>query len=73
MAGALPALARPWEAAYHNPALAAREREFGLALEYSYAAPRLYLNDTPAEVIDAHGFTLGVSLPIDSTNLSYIP
>mgnify|MGYP001568713334 CR=1 FL=1 len=63
-AGARAASAHGAEAAHHNPAGVALDAEPSVLLGYGYGAMRLDINGRDAEVLDAHGTSLGVAMPV---------
>ena len=63
-AGARTATASGPEAAHHNPAGIALGDEPAVMIGWGYGAMRLELDGRPADVLDAHGTSLGLAVPI---------
>lgn len=64
-AGATSVTARGAEAAHDNPAGVAHAEHATVMVGYGYGALGLDINGRDAAVLDAHGTTMGVALPID--------
>ncbi len=67
-AGARTATATGAEAAHHNPAGIALAVEPAVMVGWGYGAMRLQLDGRPADVLDAHGTTLGLAVPVQLTD-----
>lgn len=64
MAGSYVASAEGADAAHHNPAGIALAANPSLLLGYGYGAMQLSINGRDAEVLNAHGATIGAALPL---------
>ena len=62
--GARTATATGPEAAHHNPAGVALGEDPAVMIGWGYGAMRLELDGRPADVLDAHGTSLGLAVPV---------
>ena len=68
MAGTYVANAEGADAAHHNPAGVALAEFPSLLLGYGFGTMQLSINGRDAEVLDAHGATIGAALPLRLTD-----
>ncbi len=67
-AGAITATAEGAEAAHHNPAGIALGEHPEVMLGWGYGAMALELNGSDADLLDPHGTSIGLAIPVDVGN-----